>query len=1311
MKLSSLSFCLPVIFSFILSTSVCAQQAALPASAGLAGFGESRLTTLHGTVHPLARAESDQGAVADDFPVRRLLLQMARPAEREQALQQFLSDVHAPGSAVYHQWLTPEEFGARFGAREEDTQAVTGWLESHGFTVERVAKNKSLIEFSGTAGQIRAALHTEIHRFSVQGETHYANASEIKIPATLASLVGGFSPLNDFYAQPQVEVAGKALYARGTKETTPLWTQPNPYGTKNPYAYTVAPEDFYTQYDLGPLYKAGVNGSGQTIGIINESNIDLNLVQAYQNLFGITSTLPQVVIDGDDPGDLAKVDVEAYLDVELSGAVAPKATVNLYIAGASDLIDPLELAALRAIEDNQASVLSVSFGECEVYLGNAGNQFWAGLWEQAAAQGQTVFVSSGDSGSVCSSSASTVSVSGLTSTPWNVSVGGTDFYYSDYATGGASATSLWNQTNDSSLGSLIKPLPEQPWDDSYGFDVIADGFARSEYAAGGGGASSCSTVDASTGACTGGYAKPIWQSGAGVPKDKVRDLPDVSLFASNGANLSAYAICAYEGECAAGSGSKAEILLVGGTSASSPAMAGIMALINQKYGRQGQANYTLYPLAQQKPAAFHDIKIGANSFPCIEGGSETCVKEWNGEIGTKQYAAGPGYDQASGLGSVDANVLVNDWNTLTFRSTSTSLQLSKTSVAHGTPITISTTVAPSSGSGTPTGDVAILTNSTLPSSQSQTFISLSKGTGSGSGIYLPGGTYEVTGRYGGDGTFASSTSTPVSLTVTQEKSNINFSVLSNFRTALPSSGGTVNYDMPLALFIEPTGVSAAAGKIDGYATGTATFTIDSTSVTVALNSAGMATWTPPALSIGTHTASASYSGDVSFAAATSTPVTFTVTKGLLLMNGYIIGPYTYQLAPDGEVLPGFYLSPGSDLTLSVTLKGDSNSSQYPLGTPAPTGTVQICLSTYGGLFGECQYELVTSKTETLVPLNGANAQESIAVATFSNLGAGPDGWYYFNALYNGDSVWGSEDFLYDDPILVQTLPAYAPTTTTLSISPTSISGTQTAKVTATITGAGNKGTSPVGELDFYNNDILVTYCLWQKDQGVAGTKTTCAFEVTPSWFNKSGANQLRTVYWGDQANGPSMSNVVSFTATQTVGDFTLAPQSPQISVQPGATGTVLLNLQSLSNFNGNVALSCVPSSTEFGCSVSSSTALNGAATATLTINATVQTAGLVQPMRKGPARWPMAAGMLAFVLFLSGGRARRILARNLLLCIALLAAFSLSGCGDGGGGNSGGGGGGGGGGANNTPVGTYSVVVTGTANGIVHNTKITVVIP
>jgi subtilase family serine protease len=1303
MQLSWLALRPLFLCSLVLSASVSAQQAALPASTGV---NQNQLTTLHGTVHPLARPESDQGVVADDFPVRRLLLQMARPADREQALQQFLSDAHTPGSASYHQWLTPEEFGSRFGARDEDTQVVTNWLESQGFTVARVAKGKTLIEFSGTAGQIRTALHTEIHRYNVQGETHYANASEIKIPAALAPLVGGFSPLNDFYAKPQIEVAGKALYAHDTKKTTPLWTLPNPYGTSNLNAYTVAPEDFYTQYDLAPLYKAGVNGTGQTIGIINESNINLSLVQAYQSFFGLTGNLPQVIIDGDDPGDLPSVDVEAYLDVELSGAVAPQANVNLYIAGASNLIDPLELAALRAVDDNQASVLSVSFGDCEANLGNAGNQFWAGLWEEAAAQGQTVFVSSGDTGSVCSPIATTVSVSGLTSTPWNVSVGGTDFYYSDYATGGASATSLWNQTNDSNFGSLIAPLPEQPWDDSFGFDVIADGFARNEYAAGGGGASSCSSGNVTTGTCTSGYAKPVWQTGPGVPKDGVRDLPDVSLFASNGANLSAYAICAFAGDCAAGSGNNAEVLLVGGTSASSPAMAGIMALINQRYGRQGQANYTLYPLAQQKPAAFHDITVGTNSFPCIEGGSETCVTEWNGIIGTSQYAAGPGYDQASGLGSVDANVLVNDWNSLTFRATTTSLQLSKSNVTHGTPINLSTTVAPSSGSGTPTGDVAILTNSTVPFSQSQTYISLSNGTGSSSVNYLPGGSYQVTARYGGDGSFASSTSAPETLTITPEKSNINFSVVSDYNNVLLITGGTVVYDMPLALMIQPTSASAKSGTSDGIATGTATFTIDSTTVTVALNAAGIATWTPPVLAVGTHTASASYSGDASYAASSSTsPVTFTVTPGETYLYGYLIGQYTYQLSAGGEEIPAYFMNPGGDLTLSVTVKGDSNSTQYPLGTPAPTGTVQICLVTYPGINDNCQYSLVTSQTVPLVPLSGAFAQESVAVATFTNLGPGADGYYFFNAVYSGDSVWGSGSMMDISPINIQTLPTYAPSTSVLSISPTSISGTQTAKVTATITGSGNNGTSPVGEIDFYNNDVLMTYCFWPANSGVAGSTTTCTFDVNPLWFNMNGANQLQTVYWGDQANGPSLSNVVNFTATQSAGDFMLAPQSPLITLQPGASGTVLLNLQSESNFNGTVAMSCTPSSTDFSCSVNSAVALNGAATATLVINATEQTAALVQPMRSGQAHWPMAAGMLAFVLFLTGGKARRNLVRNLLLGFALVVAFSVSGCG---GGSSGGGKGGGG---NNTPAGTYNVVVTATANGIVHNTKITVIVP
>jgi subtilase family serine protease len=320
---------------------------------------EAQVAVLHGNVHPLAQARYDQGAVPDSFAAERLLLLLNRPAERETALQQFLHDVHTPGSATYHQWLTPQQFGERFGPADSDIQAAVGWLSSHGFSVTRVTKSKGLIEFSGTAGQLREAFHTQIHQYSIAGQSHYANANEISIPAALAPLVQGISPLNNFRAQPYLAVAGPALYSPATKKATPLWTAPNQFGTANPYIYLLAPEDFATQYDLAPLYQAGVNGAGQTIGIINASNIDISLVDAYRQLFNLPGNSPQVLIDGDDPATLEGIDAEAYLDVELSGAVAPNATVNLYISNGSDLQDPLTLAAVRAIEDNEAVVLAL----------------------------------------------------------------------------------------------------------------------------------------------------------------------------------------------------------------------------------------------------------------------------------------------------------------------------------------------------------------------------------------------------------------------------------------------------------------------------------------------------------------------------------------------------------------------------------------------------------------------------------------------------------------------------------------------------------------------------------------------------------------------------------------------------------------------------------------------------------------------------------------------------------------------------------------------------------------------------------------
>jgi subtilase family serine protease len=1265
---------------------------------------EARLVTLHGSVHPLAQARYDRGVVSDSFAADRVLLLLDRLPERGAALAQFLRDAHSPGSTNYHKWLTPDQFGEQFGPMSADLQVVSRWLNSHGFRVSRTSRSRQFIEFSGTAGQIREAFHTEIHQYAINGEAHYGNASDVKIPEALASLVRGVAPMNSFRAQPQVRIAGPALYRRTSKKATPQWTAPNQYGTANPYQFIVTPEDLATQYNLAPLYRAGVNGTGQTIGIINESNIDLSLVQAYQKLFGVGGITPQVVIDGDDPGTISGVDVEAYLDVELAGAVAPKSTVSLYIANASNLQDPLELAALRAVEDNQASVLSVSFGQCELYLGNAGNGFWSALWEQAAAQGQTVLVSSGDTGSVCNNTMPNVSVNGLASTPWNLAVGGTDFYYSDYASGGASADTLWNSANDASLGSLKAPLPEQPWNDSLGLNVIADGFERGEYGAGGGGASSCSTQDASTHACMSGYAKPGWQNVSGVPADGVRDLPDVSLFASNGANLSAYAICGYEGECATQGGGNTEVLLVGGTSASSPAMAGIMALVNQKYGRQGQANFTLYALAQQRPAAFHDITVGSNSFPCVVGGNETCVQMANGHIGTAQYPAGIGYDQASGLGSVDASQFVDNWNSIAFQPTTTTLHLSSSSVVHGTPVTLTTSVVPSSGSGTPTGDVAILTSSTLPASQSQLSIHLSSGNGSSSVNYLPGGEYQVTARYGGDGTFAASTSTPETLTVTPERSNINFSMV-NGSTAI-TNGGSVQYNAPLALVIQPTGISAGTGKTNGNATGTATFTIDSTTATVALNGSGVATWTLPALGIGTHNASASYSGDSSFAAASSTPVAFSVTKGQVTLDGNFIGPYT--ILPN---TPGISISPGSSLTISAVVQGANivgvSPSQIPLGTAAPSGTVRICLTQSANLGAGACYSPVYSQTVRLSTLSGTGALKTLGVATFPHIDIGQYGMYFASIQYSGDSVWAPAGLIYSSPINVQTLPTYANSATALSITPTSFSGLQTAKVTATVTGSGNSSTSPRGEIDFYNNNVFLTSCVWRAV--VPGQTSTCSFGVTPNSFLNSGANQLIAVYQGDGANGPSVSNVVDFTATQTAsGDFTLAPQAPQITVRAGSSGSIGLNLTSLSGFAGAVTLTCTPSSSQFSCNLNPTTvALNGAATATVTINATAQTAGLMLPIRQGSARWPLATGILAFGLFVACRRTRRTFERGMMLVLCTFLFMFVS-CG---------------GGAESktitpaptpapgmTPSGTYSVVISGTANGIVHNAKLTMIV-
>ncbi|MGA6987479.1 MAG: protease pro-enzyme activation domain-containing protein [Terriglobales bacterium] len=355
-----------------------------PASRITQPINDAVRVTLKGNVHPLAQAPFDLGTVPDSFPASRMVLLLRRSPEREAALQQFLQDAHRPGSPTFHQWLKPDQFGELYGLTDSEIATVSGWLQEHGFAVSRINRAKTAIEFSGTAGEVRSAFRTQIHAYLVNGKEHYANNADPQIPSALAQVIAGITPINDFRPKSYIKNPGKAVYDIGSKKFVADWTFPAGQDLLD-----LAPGDFALQYDLGPLYAAGITGSGITIGLIGASNVDPTVVATYRSFFGLPPNPLNVVIDGSDPGETDAV-VESYLDVELSGAVAPGATINLYTAADTSVQSGLYLAAQRAVDDDQASILSTSYGLCEQDLGSAGNQFWYSLWEQAAAQGQTL---------------------------------------------------------------------------------------------------------------------------------------------------------------------------------------------------------------------------------------------------------------------------------------------------------------------------------------------------------------------------------------------------------------------------------------------------------------------------------------------------------------------------------------------------------------------------------------------------------------------------------------------------------------------------------------------------------------------------------------------------------------------------------------------------------------------------------------------------------------------------------------------------------------------------------------------------------
>ncbi|MGB6404312.1 MAG: S53 family peptidase [Candidatus Sulfotelmatobacter sp.] len=559
---------------------------------------DDQRVTLRGNVHPLAQAQYDAGAVAPDFPMEHMLLTLLPDSTQQDVLNQLIDAQNNPESPYYHQWLTPEQYGERFGVSDSDAAQVVAWLQGHGMEVEELTVGHRSIIFSGTAAQVQAAFHTAIHTYKIGDEVHHANVNDPEIPAALVEVVGGVVSLHDFHSE--------AMHGM-VRKPAPDFSSGG--------AYYLAPADFATIYDLNPLYQSSVNGNGQSVAIVARSNINIADARQFRTFFGLPANDPQIIVNGTDPGIWsANEETEADLDVEWSGAVAKSATIKFVVSKSTNSSDGVDLSAQYIVNHNLAPVMSTSFGLCEAALGSSGDSFLNSLWQQAAAEGITVFVSSGDSGAAgCdSASASTAThgraVNGLCSTPYSVCVGGTEF--NDLS----NPTLYWSPSNSSGTqASALSYIPEVVWN--------ASGPDYGLWASGGG----ASIV----------YAKPSWQAGTGVPADGKRDVPDVAL---SSAGHDGYLI--YQ---------NGELYVVGGTSAASPSFAGVMALVVENTSsRQGNANVAFYSLASKQraggAAVFHAITIGNNSVP--------------GQAG---FNATVGYDQATGLGSIDAAVLVNHW--------------------------------------------------------------------------------------------------------------------------------------------------------------------------------------------------------------------------------------------------------------------------------------------------------------------------------------------------------------------------------------------------------------------------------------------------------------------------------------------------------------------------------------------------------------------------------------------------------------------------------------------------------------------------
>jgi subtilase family serine protease len=714
-----------------------------PVTRVAAAISGAEQTPLKDSQHPLAQAQYDAGRVPADTRLKAMTMVFNRSADQEASLKALIAAQQSPASPLYHKWLTPDQFAVRFGMSDADLEKIQGWLQQQGFAIDSIARSKNAIHFTGSVKQVESAFSTEMHYYKVNGTQHFAPSTALSVPASLAPVVLSVRNLDDFRPRPHM-ILGKNRRAKAS------FTGAGSTSASN-QLLLFAPGDIATAYDINPLYKASIDGTGQSITIVGQSAIAVADLEAFQTVDGLAIKDPnQFVVPGSGTPTVSSGDEsESDLDLEWSNAIAPGATINFVYTGDDTNYSAFD-SIQYAIDESIGTIVSSSYGICEAALGGATLE---SSFEQGTAQGQTFVAAAGDDGSTdCNG------VTGLTTTQqeslavdypassqYVTGMGGTEISQdqSSYNTVGEGYWESNSGTTDI-LNSVQQYIPETVWND----DSATFGLSSS-----GGGASSL-------------FTKPTWQTGvAGIPTDSKRDVPDIALYASP--NFPGYLFCSsdtaawnttqspvQQGSCTSGfeDSVSGDLTVAGGTSFDAPIFSGILALINQKQGYstgQGLINPTLYTLASDGAtyaSAFHDITSGNNN---CSAGSMFC-----GSINNNGFSAGTGYDEVTGLGSIDVANLAGAWpvstTTSTLIPTTTIISASSNGPAVGATDTFTITVT--SASGTPTGSILLTVDTGTPVTETLS----ANGTFVYTTSFADAGAHTIFASYVADTTYAAS---------------------------------------------------------------------------------------------------------------------------------------------------------------------------------------------------------------------------------------------------------------------------------------------------------------------------------------------------------------------------------------------------------------------------------------------------------------------------------------------------------------------------------------------------------------------------